>query len=158
MTVHSLLDDALIAAMDEVGEAFAKGTIFVPEMLMAARAMKAGLEILRPILSQSGEPPKGLVMLATVQGDVHDIGKNLVGMMLEGAGYEVVDLGVNVTPDEVLERANELAPNVVGLPPGSDSQSVRGHRLAQVGAPSGTPVLQPVILQQKHIRTGALDM
>ncbi|MEM7222492.1 MAG: cobalamin-dependent protein [Pseudomonadota bacterium] len=115
MAVHSILDEALIAAMDEVGEEFAKGTIFVPEMLMAARAMKAGLEVLRPILTQSGEPPKGLVMLATVQGDVHDIGKNLVGMMLEGAGYEVVDLGVNVTPDEVLERANELAPNVVGL-------------------------------------------
>ena len=113
--VQSLLDDALIAAMDDVGEEFAKGKIFVPEMLMAARAMKAGLEILRPILSQSGEPPKGLVMLATVQGDVHDIGKNLVGMMLEGAGYQVVDLGVNVTPDEVLERAHELSPDVVGL-------------------------------------------
>jgi 5-methyltetrahydrofolate--homocysteine methyltransferase len=115
ISVHSLLDDALIAAMDDVGEEFAKGTIFVPEMLMAARAMKAGLEVLRPALTQTGEPPKGLIMLATVQGDVHDIGKNLVGMMLEGAGYEVVDLGVNVTPEEVLERANELAPNVVGL-------------------------------------------
>ena len=113
--VQSLLDDALIAAMDEVGEEFAKGTIFVPEMLMAARAMKAGLEVLRPVLTQTGEPPKGLVLLATVQGDVHDIGKNLVGMMLEGAGYEVVDLGVNATPEEILERANELRPNVVGL-------------------------------------------
>ena len=113
--VHSLLDDALIAAMDEVGEEFSKGTIFVPEMLMAARAMKAGLEILRPVLTQTGEPPKGLVMLATVQGDVHDIGKNLVGMMLEGSGYQVVDLGVNVTPEEVLARADELNPNVVGL-------------------------------------------
>ena len=113
--VQALLDDALIAAMDEVGEEFSKGTIFVPEMLMAARAMKAGLEVLRPVLTQTGEPPKGLVMMATVQGDVHDIGKNLVGMMLEGAGYEVVDLGVNVTPEEVLEKANELNPNVVGL-------------------------------------------
>ena len=113
--VHSLLDNGLIAAMDEVGDEFAKGTIFVPEMLMAARAMKAGLEILRPILTQTGEPPKGLIMLATVQGDVHDIGKNLVGMMLEGAGYEVIDLGVNVTPEEVLERANEMKPDVVGL-------------------------------------------
>ena len=113
--VHSMLDNALIAAMDTVGEEFSQGTIFVPEMLMAARAMKAGLEVLRPILTQTGEPPKGLVMLATVQGDVHDIGKNLVGMMLEGVGYEVVDLGVNVTPDEVLARANELKPDVVGL-------------------------------------------
>ncbi|MFQ5783748.1 MAG: cobalamin-dependent protein [Alphaproteobacteria bacterium] len=113
--VHSLLDDALIAAMDDVGEEFSNGTIFVPEMLMAARAMKAGLEVLRPILTQTGEPPKGLVMLATVQGDVHDIGKNLVGMMLEGAGYRVINLGVNVTPEEVLDRANELKPDVVGL-------------------------------------------
>ena len=113
--VQSLLDDALIAAMDEVGEEFSKGTIFVPEMLMAARAMKSGLEILRPVLTQTGEPPKGLILLATVQGDVHDIGKNLVGMMLEGAGYEVVDLGVNATPEEILERANELKPDVVGL-------------------------------------------
>jgi 5-methyltetrahydrofolate--homocysteine methyltransferase len=113
--VQGLLDEALIAAMDEVGEEFSKGTIFVPEMLMAARAMKAGLEVLRPVLTQTGKPPKGLIMLATVQGDVHDIGKNLVGMMLEGAGYEVVDLGVNTTPEEILERANELKPDVVGL-------------------------------------------
>jgi len=115
MPVQALLDDALIAAMDDVGEEFSKGTIFVPEMLMAARAMKAGLEILRPVLTRTGAPPKGLVMLATVQGDVHDIGKNLVGMMLEGSGYRVVDLGVNVTPEEVLDRANELDPDVVGL-------------------------------------------
>ncbi len=113
--VHSMLDNALIAAMDEIGEEFAQGTIFVPEMLMAARAMKAGLEILRPILTETGAPPKGLIMLATVQGDVHDIGKNLVGMMLEGVGYQVVDLGVNVKPEEVLQRASELAPDVVGL-------------------------------------------
>jgi 5-methyltetrahydrofolate--homocysteine methyltransferase len=84
-------------------------------MLMAARAMKAGLELIRPILTQTGAPPKGKVMLATVQGDVHDIGKNLVGMMLEGAGYEVVDLGVNKTPEEILEMANKLDPDVVGL-------------------------------------------
>lgn len=113
--VHEILDDALIAAMDEVGEEFSDGRIFVPEMLMAARAMKAGLEEVRPVLTDSGKPPKGRVMLATVQGDVHDIGKNLVGMMLEGAGYEVIDLGVNRTPEEILEQANELSPNVVGL-------------------------------------------
>jgi 5-methyltetrahydrofolate--homocysteine methyltransferase len=113
--VHEILNEGLIAAMDEVGDEFAEGKIFVPEMLMAARAMKAGLEVVRPILTETGEPSKGKVMLATVQGDVHDIGKNLVGMMLEGAGYEVVDLGVNKTPDEILARANELDPDVVGL-------------------------------------------
>ncbi len=113
--VHDILDEALIAAMDEVGDEFAEGRIFVPEMLMAARAMKAGLQVVRPILARTGAPPKGKVMLATVQGDVHDIGKNLVGMMLEGAGYEVVDLGVNKTPEQILEMANELDPSVVGL-------------------------------------------
>ncbi len=113
--LHDILDEALIAAMDEVGEEFSQGKIFVPEMLMAARAMKAGLEVVRPILTNTGAPPKGKVLLATVQGDVHDIGKNLVGMMLEGAGYEVTDMGVNKTPEEILDMANELDPNVVGL-------------------------------------------
>jgi 5-methyltetrahydrofolate--homocysteine methyltransferase len=115
MDVHEILNEGLIAAMDEVGEEFSEGRIFVPEMLMAARAMKAGLNVIRPILTETGAPPKGKVMLATVQGDVHDIGKNLVGMMLEGAGYEVFDLGVNKTPEEILERANELKPDIVGL-------------------------------------------
>ncbi len=115
MDVHEILNEGLIAAMDEVGEEFATGEIFVPEMLMAARAMKAGLDLLRPILTQTGAPPRGKVLLATVQGDVHDIGKNLVGMMLEGAGYEVIDLGVNATPDEILDQANKVQPDVVGL-------------------------------------------
>ncbi|MGR3715776.1 MAG: uroporphyrinogen decarboxylase family protein, partial [Thermohalobaculum sp.] len=113
--VHDILNEGLIAAMDEVGDEFAAGKIFVPEMLMAARAMKAGLVEVRPVLTQTGVESKGLVMLATVQGDVHDIGKNLVGMMLEGAGYDVIDLGVNKTPDEILEQANRLNPDVVGL-------------------------------------------
>jgi 5-methyltetrahydrofolate--homocysteine methyltransferase len=114
MNVHAILEDALIAAMDDVGRMFGEGAIFVPEMLMAARAMKAGLEVVRPVLTETGAPPRGKVMLATVQGDVHDIGKNLVGMMLEGAGYEVTDLGVNVSPEDVLARARALAPDVVG--------------------------------------------
>ncbi len=115
VSVHEMLDDALIAAMDEVGAMFSEGVIFVPEMLLAARAMKAGLAILRPILTKSDVKPKGLVMLATVQGDVHDIGKNLVGMMLEGAGFKVVDLGVNVSKEDIMAKAEELKPNVVGL-------------------------------------------
>ena len=94
---------------------FSEGTIFVPEMLLSARAMKGGLEILRPLLTKSAVKPKGLVLLATVQGDVHDIGKNLVGMMLEGAGYTVVDLGVNNSADVILEKARELRPDVIGL-------------------------------------------
>lgn len=115
MDIHKVLNEGLIAAMDDIGEEFATGNIFVPEMLMAARAMKAGLNLLRPILARTGAPPRGKVILATVQGDVHDIGKNLVGMMLEGAGYEVIDLGVNATPDEILNQANTIGPDVVGL-------------------------------------------
>jgi 5-methyltetrahydrofolate--homocysteine methyltransferase len=113
--LHEILDGALIAAMDEVGRMFGEGAIFVPEMLLAARAMKGGLEVLRPVLTRSGAEPKGRVLLATVQGDVHDIGKNLVGMMLEGAGYEVLDLGVNVAKEEIAARAEEVGPDVVGL-------------------------------------------
>ncbi|MCK4711900.1 MAG: cobalamin-dependent protein, partial [Marinosulfonomonas sp.] len=104
-----------IAAMEEVGGMFSQGTIFVPEMLLSARAMKGGLEILRPLLTKTKSKPKGLVLLATVQGDVHDIGKNLVGMMLEGAGYTVVDMGVNIKGDDILAKARELNPDVIGL-------------------------------------------
>ncbi len=115
IALHIILEDSLIAAMEEVGGMFSDGSIFVPEMLLSARAMKGGLEILRPLLTASKVKPKGLVMLATVQGDVHDIGKNLVGMMLEGAGYTVVDLGVNNAADDILEKARELKPDVIGL-------------------------------------------
>lgn len=113
--LNTILDGTLIAAMEEVGGMFSEGTIFVPEMLLSARAMKGGLEILRPLLTQSSAKPKGLVMLATVQGDVHDIGKNLVGMMLEGAGYTVVDMGVNNSAEDILEKAREIKPDVIGL-------------------------------------------
>jgi 5-methyltetrahydrofolate--homocysteine methyltransferase len=93
-----ILQQGLIAAMNEVGYLFEKGEFFVPEMLIAARAMKAGLEILRPLLIDAGVEPAGKMILGTVKGDLHDIGKNLVGMMLEGAGFEIIDLGVDVAP------------------------------------------------------------
>ncbi len=111
----TILDDALISAMEEVGSLFSDGVIFVPEMLLSARAMKSGLELLRPLLTKSKTKPRGLVMLATVQGDVHDIGKNLVGMMMEGAGFTVVDIGVNISPEDAIEKARELNPDIVGL-------------------------------------------
>jgi 5-methyltetrahydrofolate--homocysteine methyltransferase len=113
--LSSILETSLIAAMEEVGGMFSDGEIFVPEMLLSARAMKGGLEILRPLLTESSVEPKGLVLLATVQGDVHDIGKNLVAMMLEGAGYKVHDMGVNNSGDDILEKARELKPDVIGL-------------------------------------------
>jgi 5-methyltetrahydrofolate--homocysteine methyltransferase len=113
--IQEVLNEGLIAPMDEVGEKFTEGTIFVPEMLMAAMAMKSGLEILRPVLTGTDVKPKATVLLGTVEGDLHDIGKNLVGMMMEGAGYKIVDLGVNVEVSRFLASAEEINPDVIGL-------------------------------------------
>lgn len=109
-----VLNEGLIPAMDEVGRLFESQEFYVPEMLIAARAMQTGMEILRPLLVESGIKPIGRVILGTVQGDLHDIGKNLVGMMLEGAGLEVVDLGVDVRPEQFVEAVCEGA-QLVGL-------------------------------------------
>jgi len=109
-----VLQNGLIAAMGEVGRLFEEGEYFVPEMLIAARAMKAGLVILKPLLVDSGVEPVGKVAVGTVKGDLHDIGKNLVAMMLEGAGFEIVDLGTDVTPDRFIEAAKGGV-DIVGL-------------------------------------------
>lgn len=109
-----LLQEGLIAAMGEVGRLFEEGDYFVPEMLIAARAMKAGLKILKPLLVDSGIKPVGKVAVGTVKGDLHDIGKNLVAMMLEGAGFEIMDLGTDVTPEQFVQAVNEGA-DIVGL-------------------------------------------
>jgi 5-methyltetrahydrofolate--homocysteine methyltransferase len=101
--------------MGEVGDLFAAGEFFVPEMLMAAKAMKQGLEVLRPIITATKTKPKGIIVTATVFGDLHDIGKNLVGMMLEGAGFKVVDLGVNVKAEIIIETAKKVQADVIGL-------------------------------------------
>jgi len=106
---NSILNEALIAAMSEVGRLFEEGEYFVPDMLISARAMQAGLEILKPKLVAAGVEPIGKVVLGTVKGDLHDIGKNLVGMMLGGAGFEVVDLGVDVAPEKFVAA---LGPDV----------------------------------------------
>ncbi|MBM3566786.1 MAG: hypothetical protein FJX42_11820 [Alphaproteobacteria bacterium] len=113
--VQDILDQGLIPPMGKVGDLFATGEFFVPEMLMAARAMKTGLEVLRPILTQRKSKPKGVVVMATVFGDLHDIGKNLVGMMLEGAGFKVVDLGVNTKAEKIIETAKQVDADVIGL-------------------------------------------
>lgn len=113
--VTEILNRGLIAAMDEVGERFSDGTLFVPEMLMAAQSMKAGLNILRPMLKEGDTKEKGTVVLGTVKGDLHDIGKNLVAMMLEGAGFKVVDLGVDVDVDKFVDAVVEHQADIVGL-------------------------------------------
>ena len=105
----------MIAAMGEVGRRFEEGEYFVPEMLIAARAMKQGLEILRPHLIEADIQPVGTVIIGTVKGDLHDIGKNLVAMMLEGAGFEVIDLGVDVSPEQFVTSIQEHQPRFVGM-------------------------------------------
>ncbi len=112
---EDILFKACIPAMDEVGKRFEAGDFFVPEMLIAARAMKAGMEIIKPLLVAAGVETIGKVVLFTVQGDLHDIGKNLVGMMMEGAGFEVIDLGVDVKPDQVIETVQKLSPKIVAM-------------------------------------------
>jgi 5-methyltetrahydrofolate--homocysteine methyltransferase len=109
-----VLNQGLIKAMDEVGKRFEEGEFFVPEMLIAARAMQAGLKLLKPHLMQTGVKAAGKVAIGTVKGDLHDIGKNLVAMMLEGAGFEVKDLGVDVSPEAYVKAAQEGA-QVIGM-------------------------------------------
>jgi 5-methyltetrahydrofolate--homocysteine methyltransferase len=110
-----ILHGGLVAAMTEVGRRFEAGEYYVPEMLIAARAMQSGLSILRPLLVASGVKTAGKVVMGTVRGDLHDIGKNLVAMMFEGAGYEVVDLGTDVAPEKFAAAVREHKPQLVGM-------------------------------------------
>jgi 5-methyltetrahydrofolate--homocysteine methyltransferase len=110
-----VLDEALVAGMVVVGNDFRDGILFVPEVLLAANAMKAGMEILRPLLAETGAEPVGKIVIGTVKGDIHDIGKNLVGMMLEGAGFEVIDLGINTDVEEFLGALDEHKPDLLGM-------------------------------------------
>lgn len=109
-----ILNEALIAAMDEVGARFEDGDFFVPEMLIAARAMQAGLALLKPNLTETEQKAAGKIAIGTIKGDLHDIGKNLVAMMLEGAGFEIMDLGVDVDPQAFVKAAQEGA-SVIGM-------------------------------------------
>jgi len=110
-----VLNKGLVAGMDVVGAKFKNNEFYVPEVLIAARAMKAGMKILRPKLVESGVEPVGKFVVGTVKGDLHDIGKNLVSMMLEGAGFEVIDLGVDVSPENFVNTANEKKAGVIGM-------------------------------------------
>ena len=114
-TATKVLDDALVAGMKIVGIDFRDGILFVPEVLLAANAMKAGMFILRPLLAETGAPRIGKVVIGTVKGDIHDIGKNLVAMMLEGAGFEVIDLGINTDADKFINALTEHKPDILGM-------------------------------------------
>ncbi len=111
----SVLNDGLIAGMDVVGARFKKNEIYIPEVLIAARAMKMAMEILEPELVKAGVKPIGKCIIGTVQGDLHDIGKNLVAMMLKGAGFQVIDLGVDVSPDKFVDQVKTQSVQVVGM-------------------------------------------
>jgi methylmalonyl-CoA mutase cobalamin-binding domain/chain len=115
MQPETMLFDALIPSLEEVGARFERGDFFVPEMLIAGRAMSGALEILRPLLAETGAETVGTFVMGTVKGDVHDIGKNLVNIMLEGAGFHVIDLGVQVPPEKFVEAINEYHPDIVGF-------------------------------------------
>jgi 5-methyltetrahydrofolate--homocysteine methyltransferase len=110
-----LVNEYMVPAMDEVGRRFEANEYFVPELLISARAMKASLELIRPLLTARGDKPVGRVAIGTVKGDLHDIGKNLVSSLLEGGGFEVIDLGVNVSPEKFIATVNEKQANIVAM-------------------------------------------
>ena len=114
-SAQRVLDDALVEGMRIVGIDFRDGILFVPEVLLSANAMKAGMGILRPLLAETGAEPIGKVVIGTVKGDIHDIGKNLVAMMLEGAGFEVIDLGINTDANRFLAALDEHQPDILGM-------------------------------------------
>ena len=113
--VNDILNKGLITTMDEIGERFSKGLIFVPQMLRSAKVMQECTKLLKPHFQEGDVTSKGKVLIGTVSGDLHDIGKNLVSMMLEGAGFTITDLGVNVTPEKFVEKAKEVKPDIVGM-------------------------------------------
>ncbi len=115
LPASAILDDGLIAGMNVVGERFRVREIFLPEVLLAARAMYAGMELLKPLLIKEGVPSRGKVVIGSVQGDLHDIGKNLVGIMLKGAGFEIIDLGNDVPPERFVETAVAEGAPVIGM-------------------------------------------
>jgi 5-methyltetrahydrofolate--homocysteine methyltransferase len=113
--LNDIINDSLIAAMDVVGEKFSKSEIFVPEMLVSAVSMKKGLDLIKPLLGAADTEFKGTILMGTVKGDLHDIGKNLVIMILEGAGFKVIDLGVDLSVEKVIQQVQEVKPDILGL-------------------------------------------
>ena len=115
LTAGKVLNEGLIAGMERLGVMFKNNEVFIPEVLVAARAMNAGMAKLEPLLAKEGIKPKGSVVIGTVKGDLHDIGKNIVAMMLKGAGYKIIDLGIDVSPDKYVAAANENRASIVAL-------------------------------------------
>jgi 5-methyltetrahydrofolate--homocysteine methyltransferase len=112
---REILDNGLLAGMDVVGKRFKAGEMFIPEVIQCARCMHGAMDILKPFLAEGDEAGAGTVVVGTVEGDIHDIGKNIVGMMLQGAGFKVIDLGTSVTPQDFVEAVNNHNPDIVGM-------------------------------------------
>ncbi|MFC1963687.1 B12-binding domain-containing protein [Chloroflexota bacterium] len=115
IVARNVLDKGLIAAMDEVGDRFAKGQMFVPQMLRSAKTMQECMKLLMPLFKEGDITSKGKVLIGTVKGDLHDIGKNLVSMMMEGAGFTITDLGVDISPDKFVQKVKEVKPDIVAM-------------------------------------------
>jgi 5-methyltetrahydrofolate--homocysteine methyltransferase len=115
LPVNEIINDGMIAAMGEVGRRFESGSYYIPEMLVAARAMQAGMNEVKPFLTEADIEPSGKVVIGTVNGDLHDIGKNLVSVMLEGAGFEIIDLGMDVSPEDFVSAVQEQHPDIVAM-------------------------------------------
>jgi 5-methyltetrahydrofolate--homocysteine methyltransferase len=115
INVDEIINNGLIAGMNVIGERFKKNEIFIPEVMISAHAMRTGMEILKPLFISAGVEQKGVVVIATVKGDVHDIGKNLVAMMFEGAGFKVIDLGIDIGPEKIISAVNEYNPDILAL-------------------------------------------
>ncbi|HDR15315.1 MAG TPA: cobalamin-binding protein [Desulfobacteraceae bacterium] len=113
--LEELINDGMVAAMDVVGEKYSRNEIYVPEMLVSAVTMKKGLDLVNPLLQADAKESKGKIIMCTVKGDIHDIGKNLVVMMLQGAGFDVIDLGVDLSAERVVEEVKKARPNVLGM-------------------------------------------
>lgn len=113
--LDQIINDAMIAAMDIVGRKFAQNEIFIPEMIVAAVTMKKGLDIIKPLLKSGEIKSRGTIIMSTVKGDLHDIGKNLVVMMLQGAGFDVIDLGVDINTEKLVQKVEEIKPDILGL-------------------------------------------
>ena len=149
--VKKILDEGLIGGMDVIADKWKKNEVYIPEVLIAARAMKSAMEILEPELAKAGVEPAGKCMVGTVQGDLHDIGKNLVVMMLKGAGYNVIDVGVDSSPEKFVEEAKANSPQIIGLSAlltttmPSMEKTIAALKEAKVGAKviiGGAPVTQ----------------
>lgn len=139
LSANEILNDGLIKGMSVVGALFKNGEVFIPEVLIAARAMAKGIERLEPLILKSGIPPKGKVMIGTVQDDLHDIGKNLVAIMFKGAGFEVIDLGVNVSAEKFVSEARKHQPDVIGLSALLTTTMMNMEKIVQSLKESGIP-------------------